>query len=205
MNLNILYLQRLFSTCQWGDSHNFSIYESECFICIAKKTTTDIYVNIPSAVWYWASTHILWKRSHTGTKNSGVRCWTGIIGVSLFDWRAVWPLSVLHRPGAVSLQCLSADLDTSAVATQPVLHLTEGDQEEGTEELNKRGERVTTGGRMSQTRRGNGRNEERARQKWIRGKDGGCRMKVKLLERETGLFSHCQGETHEVIVHLFVI
>lgn len=37
MNLNKLYLQYLFLTCHWGDSHNFCVCESEYYICIVKK------------------------------------------------------------------------------------------------------------------------------------------------------------------------
>lgn len=36
MNLNKLYLQHLFLTCHWRDSHNICIYESEYYICIAE-------------------------------------------------------------------------------------------------------------------------------------------------------------------------
>lgn len=60
---------------------------------------------------------------------------------------------MLNIPDAVSLRCLSVDLDMSAnsVATQPLLRLGERERERADDigELNQRGGRIMEGGRES--------------------------------------------------------
>lgn len=58
---------------------------------------------------------------------------------------------MLNIPDAVSLRCLSVDLDMSAnsVATQPLLRLRERERADDIGELNQRGGRIMEGGRES--------------------------------------------------------